>query len=327
MPWRSEGRNSCKRRVEQPDADRQALHDGEQLAEIVALHRQEALQHGAAILGLVGEDHLLHHVQPALLEEHVLGAAEPDPLGAEQPRGLGVGGGVGIGADADVAEFAPPSRGARGKRRRAPAVSIGAAPASTSPRLPSRVMMSPSRRVRPSGVTQRMVARVQLHPDDADDAGQADAAGDHRGMAGHSAALGDHAGGGMHAAHVVGRGLAADQDRGLALRGGGLRGLAGEDDACPPRRRGWRRCRSGSRRACRADRPGGAEARSARGGRRASPLLRGEMIPSWASATATFSVARDERGTRTASSTASRPASRVNSICISSRSRARQMPP
>ena len=48
-----------------------------------------ALELVLAALGLGGgEDHRHHVGQAALLEEHVLGAAEPDPLGAERP-GLG----------------------------------------------------------------------------------------------------------------------------------------------------------------------------------------------------------------------------------------------
>ena len=65
---------------------------------------------------------------------------------------------------------------------------------------------------------------------------------------------------------------------------------------------------------------------SARGSTRSSASSRA-MIPSEASATAMRSLARAERGVRTASITARRPSSTVNSICISSRRRARQAAP
>ena len=65
----------------------------------------------------------------------------------------------------------------------------------------------------------------------ADHARQADAAGDHGGVAGHAAAHGQHAAGGVHAADVLGAGLDPHQDRRLVLGGGGLGGLGGEDDA------------------------------------------------------------------------------------------------
>ncbi len=45
---------------------------------------------------VVREDHLLHDREALLAEEHVLGAAEPDPLGAELACLHRVGGGVGV---------------------------------------------------------------------------------------------------------------------------------------------------------------------------------------------------------------------------------------
>ena len=72
-----------QRRIEQPDGDRQALHDLEQLDEIAALHRQELGERRAPRLLVVGQDHLAHRPDAVLVEEHVLGAAEPDALGAE----------------------------------------------------------------------------------------------------------------------------------------------------------------------------------------------------------------------------------------------------
>ena len=72
-----------QRRIEQPDRHRQALHDLEQLDEIAALHRQELGERRAPRLLVVGEDHLAHRLDARLVEEHVLGAAEPDAFGAE----------------------------------------------------------------------------------------------------------------------------------------------------------------------------------------------------------------------------------------------------
>ena len=48
---------------------------------------------------VVGEDHLAHGEDAVVAEEHVLGPAEADPLGAELAGLLGVLGGVGVGAD------------------------------------------------------------------------------------------------------------------------------------------------------------------------------------------------------------------------------------
>ncbi len=72
-----------QRRIEQADGDGQAAHDREQLDEVAALDRQELGQRRAAALLVVGEDHLAHGDDALALEEHVLGAAEPDALRAE----------------------------------------------------------------------------------------------------------------------------------------------------------------------------------------------------------------------------------------------------
>jgi hypothetical protein len=83
-----------------------------------------------ALLG-VGQDHLAHRVEPLLAEEHVLGAAQADALGAELARPGGV-----LGVSALVRTFTsahsievslicggtsgdPPSRSPRRCRRRA----------------------------------------------------------------------------------------------------------------------------------------------------------------------------------------------------------------
>ena len=52
----------------------------------VALQRQQLGQRGAPRLDRLGEDHLAHRLDLALAEEHVLGAAQPDALGAEGDR-------------------------------------------------------------------------------------------------------------------------------------------------------------------------------------------------------------------------------------------------
>ena len=98
-----------QRRIEQPDGHRQAAHDLEQLDEIVALHRQELGERGAALLLVVGEDHLAHGADAVLVEEHVLGAAEPDAFGAELHRDARVVRRVGIGAHAELAHLVGPA--------------------------------------------------------------------------------------------------------------------------------------------------------------------------------------------------------------------------
>ena len=55
-------------------------------------------QRGGPFVGVSGQDHPFDQ-RPPVTEEHVLGAAQPDALGAEGARPGGVLGGVGIGAD------------------------------------------------------------------------------------------------------------------------------------------------------------------------------------------------------------------------------------
>ena len=72
-----------KRRIEQADRDRQALHLAEEAFEVALLHRQDLGQSAFAAVLRVGEDHLANRVDAIGLEEHVLGTAKPDALGAE----------------------------------------------------------------------------------------------------------------------------------------------------------------------------------------------------------------------------------------------------
>ncbi len=103
------GQEFMQRRIEQADGDRQARHDLEQLDEILALHGQQLGQRGAAAVLLVGEDHLAHGDDAVGVEEHVLGAAEADALGAEIARGAGIERGLGIGAHLHAAELVGPA--------------------------------------------------------------------------------------------------------------------------------------------------------------------------------------------------------------------------
>ena len=103
----------------------------------------------------VGEDHLAHHRDALGVEEHVLGAAEPEAVDAEVARHARLGRACrrwrarprsrAASAQSSSSEKAPPSSGGI----------IAGAPASTSPRVPSRVISAPSRKMRPSGAGQR----------------------------------------------------------------------------------------------------------------------------------------------------------------------------
>ena len=72
-----------ERRIEQADGHRQAVHRLEDADEVLLLVGLEGREGLLPPLLVVGEDHLPHVDDPLALEEHVLGAAEADALGAE----------------------------------------------------------------------------------------------------------------------------------------------------------------------------------------------------------------------------------------------------
>ena len=99
-----------ERRIEQPDGDRQARHDLEQLDEILALHGQDLGQRGAAAGFSLSARIISRMAHDAVgIEEHVLGAAEADAFGAEIARGAGIERGFGIGAHFHAARRRRPS--------------------------------------------------------------------------------------------------------------------------------------------------------------------------------------------------------------------------
>ena len=81
------GEELVQRRVEQADGDGQAVHRLEDALEVGALELLELVERGLLLGGVVGEDEPLHERQP-VAEEHVLGAAQADALGAELARHL-----------------------------------------------------------------------------------------------------------------------------------------------------------------------------------------------------------------------------------------------
>ena len=90
-------------RVEQADGHRQTVHGLEDLDEVLALDPPQLLERVALVVGVVGQDHPAHHRQAVLAQEHVLGAAQADPVG---PQAAGVGrvvAVVGVGPHPEVA--------------------------------------------------------------------------------------------------------------------------------------------------------------------------------------------------------------------------------
>ena len=141
-----------QRRIEQPDGDRQRAHDLEQLDEIRPLHRQKFCERCAARGLVLREDHLAHGADAVLVEEHMLGAAQPDALGAELERGAGVGRRIGIGAHFELAHGVGPFHQRAELAGELRLAHRHACPASTWPVEPSMVSVSPFFSVTPPAV-------------------------------------------------------------------------------------------------------------------------------------------------------------------------------
>ena len=233
------GQELVQRRVDQPDGHRQAVHRVEDLHEVAALQRLERVQRGLPARLVLGQDEPLDELA-ALAEEHVLGADQADPAGAEPAGPRAVLAGVRVGVHPEAAPLVgvphdPVNRLDQVVRVRAePVLEVlhdgrvgdrdlaevdGAAGAVDGDHVALADGHAAGRGEPPGpGVHLEFVGAA--------DAGLAHAAGHHGGVAGLAAAAGQDAPGGDHPVQVVRVGLAADQDDRLA-RGGPLDGRRG----------------------------------------------------------------------------------------------------
>ncbi len=102
-----------KRRVQETDGDREPIHRFEDRLEIRSLHGQQLGERAASAGDITRYDHLAHGGDPVALEEHVLRAAEPDPLRPERSRDARVTRCVGIGSHPKPADCVRPFEHAR----------------------------------------------------------------------------------------------------------------------------------------------------------------------------------------------------------------------
>ena len=217
-----------QRRVEQPDRHRQTVHDPEELDEIPALHRQQLGERGAAAGFVVGEDHFAHRENAVGVEKHVLGAAEPDALGSEGARGLGVARRFRVGAHAEPPRLVGP---AHQPRKAAGHLGLDSRDFSRHHLAGAAVDGDPvSRRECPPVGKHHLVFRVDPHRPGAGHAGPPHAARNHRRMARHAAPRREDTARRMHSVNVLGTGLATHQDDRLPFRGRLLGGIGGKDD-------------------------------------------------------------------------------------------------
>ena len=96
-------------RIEETDGDRQSIHRLENPLEIGPLNRQKLGQRATPPAFVPGDDHLAHGGNSVALEEHVLGAAQPDSFGAEPARDSRVGRRVGVCPDLETARLVGPT--------------------------------------------------------------------------------------------------------------------------------------------------------------------------------------------------------------------------
>ena len=221
------GQELMQGRIKEPDGDRQPLHDGEDLDEVGLLHGQDLRQGRAPAGFVVRQDHLADGLDALVVEEHVLGPAQADALGAELARGARVQRGLRIGPDLQAPEAVGPSH-----EGGEVAGQLGLDHLDRAGQHIPAAAIHRDDLARPDAPAANMEdTGLLVDPDipGARDAGPPHAAGDHGGVAGHAAARRDNAAGRMHAVDVLGAGLLADEDHRLAGAAPAL-GLVGVED-------------------------------------------------------------------------------------------------
>ena len=92
------GQELMQRRIQITDGHRALTHDAVHGLEVTLLERLDLGQSSFALFHGTGADHLTDSLDAVLSEEHVLGAAQADGLGAKLERERGILGVVGINA-------------------------------------------------------------------------------------------------------------------------------------------------------------------------------------------------------------------------------------
>ena len=208
------GQEFVDRRIQQAHRDRARRHHLEQVLEIAALYRQQVVQCGYAVLGIVGEDHLHHHGQPLGGVEHAFGTAQADTHRAVVAGLLRRLRRVGIGHDLQHRYLIRPFQQGiqfRGElrfdRRDLSQVDVAGAAVDGDDVTLVQYLVTDLRLA---------IANIDRDAFRAGHAGLAHAAGDDRGMRGLAAAAGEDALGGEKAVNVFGLGFLAHQDDLLA---------------------------------------------------------------------------------------------------------------
>ena len=192
----------------------QPVHRLEDLLEVGLLDLAQLLERGGLLRRRLGQDHAAHDRQAVLAEEHVLGAAQADALGAEAAGVGGIGAVVGVGPHRQLAlaDLVGPAEDRLELGRRLGRAQR-TAPSTTWPVEPSREMTSPSWTTTSPTVNCLPAILMASAPTTAgvpQPAGH-DGGVRHEAAPGGEDALGDH-----HPVDVLGAGLAAHEDDLLA---------------------------------------------------------------------------------------------------------------
>ncbi len=85
-------------RIQQPDRDREVVHGLQNRHEVLLLGDSQLFQGRRFLLPAGGQDHAANDGQAVIGQKHVLGPAQPDPLGTEATGVGGVRSGISVGA-------------------------------------------------------------------------------------------------------------------------------------------------------------------------------------------------------------------------------------
>ena len=234
-----------QRRVEGADGDRPLAHHPEDAGEVAALDGQELGEGLLALFTSGGQDHLAHGDDAVAAEEHVLGAAQADALGAEGDRVGRLVGLVGVGADEQLTLLVRPPHDLGVVAVRLALVGLHRALEQHLQHLGRARLELADDDLADEAVDRDPVALFDLDVVDregalghvdvelaaADDADLAHLPRDQGRVAGHAALGGEDALGRVHAADVFGAREVAHQQHLLAALGPGHRVGGAEDDA------------------------------------------------------------------------------------------------
>src|SRR5450759_738302 len=214
------GEELVQRRIDQTDDDGIALarlgidHRFEDSLEVAALEGQQLIERGLTNILIGCQNHLLYDRQALLLHKHMLGAAESDTFGTIGNRALGIAWIVRVGPHAERAELIGPIQ---------QCAQIDLFTEIGVDRLDDACEYLARRAVdgdiiaffqHETGIdnAEKLLVLAHTNAFGTGNAGQTQAARDHRRMAGSATSRRQNAPGNQHPVHIVRAGLRAYQD-------------------------------------------------------------------------------------------------------------------